>query len=351
MSREIKEIHDEMIMEKETHALLDGLTPKPDSAQGFLDDLSSPSKVSTWRTFMRNIASAIKFHEDLFDAFRDDVEARAVDIIPSTARKLVIIAKEFQYGDSLVFDSATGKFSYEDTISADAAAKRIITQASVLDANRVVTYKVAKSDPLEKLVSAELTAFTTYIDETKVAGTKTVIVSDDADFLKLAFTIEYNPLVLKSDGSLISDGTFPIQEAITGYIEGLPFNSVFRVQELTDAIQANATGAVNVVADVVEAADSVQTYTDVLGVNTESYQPFAGYFKTVDETGSEATPVYGDIPVLTNADYDATILYAFGDFARFGGVMYKANVAITVAEAFDSNKWDTVSNITFISAS
>jgi len=350
MTRTINEIQDEIITEKETMSELSGLTPAPDTSQDFLTDIQSPSKVAVWRTFIRVIATAIKFHEDLFDAFKAFVEVRAQEIIPQTDRRLAILAKEFQYGDSLVFDSTTGKFSYEDTTSTDAVDKQIVSQASVVSANRVVTYKVAKTNgsDLEALASAEKTAFATYIDDTITAGTKVIIISEAADFLKLAYTIEYDPLVIKSDGTLIEDGTLPVQEAIDGYIKGLPFDGLFKVQDLTDAIQA-ARGVNNAVADVVEARDAAIGYTDILGINTESYNPYSGHFATVDETGSEAVPVYGDISILSPSDYDATLLYSSGDFARYNGVVYKANTALG-PEAFDSSKWDTVSNLTFIAS-
>ena len=349
-ARTIKEIFDAMITEKETFSELDSLTPKPDSSQTYLEDIQSPSKVAVWRNFMWNTSTQIKFHEDLFEAHADKVEARALEIIPQTDRRLALLAKEFQNGDALVFDSNTGQFSYEDTTSTDAIAKQIITQASVVSANRVVTYKVAKDDGaggLEKLTSTEKTSFATYVDDTIVAGTKVTIISEDPDFLKVAYTIQYDPLVLKADGSLIDDGTFPVQEAIDAYVEGLPFDGLFRVQDLTDAIQA-ARGVVNAVADVVEASDAVAGYTDILGINTETYNPFSGHMATVNETGSESSPVYGSIPILNAATYDSTITYSSGDFVVFNGITYKSNTAIGTPEAFDSAKWDTVSNLTFI---
>ena len=349
MARTIEEILDAMIAEKETASELNALTPLPDSSQNYLEDIQSPSKVSVWRNFMWNTSTQMKLHEDLFDAHADAVEARAIEIIPETDRRLAILAKKFQYGDELVFDSETGQFSYEDTTSTDAVAKQIVSQASVKSANRVVTYKVAKTSGLTliALTSPEKTAFDTYVDDTITAGTKVTIISAAADFLKAAYTIQYNPLVLKSDGSLIDDGTFPVQEAINSYIQGLPFDGLFRVVDLTDSVQA-ARGVINAVADVIEASDAVVGYTDILGINTESYNPFSGHMATVDETGSETVPVYGSVPILSAGAYNATVTYGLGDFAVQGGITYKANVAIGVPEAFDSTKWDTVSNITFI---
>tara|TARA_R100001244_G_scaffold40790_1_gene36665 strand:+ start:3660 stop:4724 length:1065 start_codon:yes stop_codon:yes gene_type:complete len=350
----IDKIQDKIITEKETAAELNGLLPSPDSSQNFLEDIQSPSLVATWRTFIRVIATCIKFHEDLFDAFKAFVEARALAIIPQTDRRLAILAKRFQFGDELVFDSE-GQFSYADTTSTDAITKQIITQASVKSANRVITYKVAKASGggLTELTGDEKTAFTTYVDDTITAGSKVTIISDLADFIKIAYTIQYDPLVIKADGSLIEDGSFPVQEAIDAYIKGLPFNGLLSVKELTDAIQG-ARGVVNPVADVVQARDETAGYTDILNINTETYPPFSGHFATVDETGSEAVPVYGDIPILANkisglSDHDATLLYSLGSFVIEGGVVFKSNVAITGGEAFDSTKWDTVSNLTFIS--
>jgi len=351
MSRTIKEIHDAMILEKETAAELNSLTPKPDSAQNLLDDLSSPSKVAVWRTFFRIVATSEKFHEDLFDTFADLVEARALEIIPQTDRRLAILAKEFQFGDELIFDPLTGNFIYEDTTSSDALERQIVSQASVNSANRVVTYKVAKDDGgggLEGLDAAEQTSFATFVDDTIVSGTKVIIISSDADFLKVAYTIQYDPLVLKADGSLIDDGSFPVQEAIDAYIQGLDFNGAFRVIDLTDAIQ-DARGVVNAVADVVEARDAVAGYTNILGLQTETFLPFSGHLRTVDETGSEAVPVYGSIPILSAPVYDATISFNSGQFAVFEGVTYKANADTSEpAGTFDTTIWDTVSNITFI---
>lgn len=349
MGREIEEVQDSMITEKETHAELDSLTPKPDSSQDFLEKLSSPSKVSVWRTFFRIVSSGIKFHEDLFDVFADTVEARALEIIPQTNRRLAILAKEFQFGDELIFDAETGNFIYADTTSTDAIEKQIVDQASVTSANRVVTYKVAKGSggQLVKLESAEIISFAAYVDDTIVAGTKVIIISADADFFKVAYTIQYDPLILQADGSLIDDGSFPVQEAINAYIQGLPFNGSFRIVDLTDAIQA-ARGVKNAVADTIEVRDNDTGYTDIQSINTESYLPFSGHLATVDETGTESTPVYGDIPIIGASAYNPTTLHAVGVFATFEGITYKSNVAIDPPEAFDPTKWDTVSNLTFI---
>lgn len=353
MSRSIKAIFDSMITEKETFSSLDTLVPKPDTAQTFLDDLTTGSKVAIWRLFLWVIAVAIFTHESLFDQHVIDVEARAKEIIPGVLRYYVVEAKKFQNGDALTFDGS--KFVYLDTTSAAAVAKQIISQASAIEANQIVTLKVAKTvaTVLQKLTTAEKTSFEAYLDQYKIAGTKTLVITDDADFIKIAYTIEYDPQVIDSTGLLISDGTTkPIQVAIDAYIEWLPFDNIFRVLDLTDAVQA-AQGVVNAVCDVAEATHGALAYTLILDDIEQDYLPNAGYLASVDETGSETTPVFGDINVLTPLDHSASTVYAVGDFVRFndGGsnIVYKCNVIIDPGEAFDATKFDTVSNLTFIS--
>ena len=339
MARTIQQIYDEIITEKETFSSLDALVPNPETSQTFLQDLTSASKVAIWRLMFWVVAFEVWTHEQLFVQHVNQVEERAKEITPGVTRWYVNESLKFQNGDELVWDGE--KFIYEDTTSAEAIAKQIIEQASARDLNQVVTIKVAKDDGsggLEKLTAAEKTAFESYVDQFKIAGTKTLVITDDPDTLKTAYTIQYDPLVMKADGTLIEDGSSPVQEAIDGYIEGLPFDSTFRVQDLTDAIQA-ARGVVNAVADVVEAKFGALAFSDILLVQTQDYLPNAGYLVT------DPSPIV----VLTPLEYSATQTYVIGDQVRFDGIVYEANVNIPVPEPFNATKWDTVSNLTFIS--
>lgn len=359
MARSISTIFDEIISEKETFSSLDDLLPdadkppdfQPDSAQTFLQDLTSSSKVAVWRSMFWVHAVAIFIHEKLFDVFKAEVEVRAKEIIPATIRFYVIESLKFQFGDDLVF--IDGKFVYEDSTSADAILKQIIKQASAQDFNRIVTIKLARDDGsggLTKLIPTEKTAFLSYLDEFKIAGTTIIVITDDPDKLKLAYTIEFDPQVMRSNGTLIEDDSKPVQDAIDSYIRGLPFNSIFRVLELTDKIQV-ARGVVNAVADVVDARFGSLPFTSILDVPTEIYLPNAGYLATVDEEGT-----IGDIKVLAITenitDYNPTksTSYLAGDFVLFQGIAFKANTtSATPPGIFDTSIWDTVSNLTFIS--
>ena len=353
MARTINAIYDEIITEKETFSSLDGLTTPvvPEDAQTMLTELTSASKVAMGRLKFWVVAFAIWAHEKLFDSFVADVEKRALEIIPGTTRFYIIETLKFQNGDDLVFNTITSRYEYADSTSSTALAKQIIKQASAIDVNKIVTIKVAQDDGsggLEKLKVPAKAAFDSYIDDIQIAGVKVDKISDDPDLVKIAYTIEFDPQVMKNDGSLIEDGSFSVQKAIDGYIQGLPFNSMFRVQELTDAIQV-ARGVINAIADVIEAKSGVLNFTDILSIQTEVYLPVAGYLATIDELGAAA-----DINVLaiteSIVDYDSSLIYGLGVFVLFNRIAYISNIAIGIPEAFDSAKWDTVSNLTFISA-
>ena len=217
MSRPIQEIFDAIIVEKETFSSLDGLEPPviPDPSQSLLTELTSTSKVAIWNLMFWVQAVAIFIHESLFDTFKSDVETRALEIIPATIRFYVIEALKFQLGDELVFTDGTFKFA--DSTSAAALAKQIVTQASARDINEVVTIKIAGDDGsggLAPIPALAEVAFNGYVNKFKIAGIKTIIINQVPDLLKLAYTIEFDPLVMKEDGTLIEDGTSPVQEAI-----------------------------------------------------------------------------------------------------------------------------------------
>ncbi len=365
MARTTQEIYDDMIAEKESFASLDLLVPNPDSAQTFLADLNTASKVGIWRLIFWNMAEQIRIHEELFDQNIIDVEALAKSLKPGVKEWYAVEAKKFQNGFSLVFNETDEIFEYTDTTSAAAVAARIISLSSARVINNIVTIKLAKTvaSVTQKLTPSELASYNIYLNDTKIAGTKTITISDDPDDLKIGYTIEYDPQILTDKGVLISDGvTKPVQVAMDDYIsvdsdgnQGLEFDATFRVQSLTDFIQA-AQGVVSATVDVCEAQHGAISYTLILDVNTETYIPNSGYLQTVDETGTEATPVAGDVNIVADDPnfigvYATTgQAYSSGDFVLFTNAMYKANTAISApAGSFDDTEWDTVSNLTFVS--
>jgi hypothetical protein len=277
MARTINEIYDSIIAEKENQTVLDGLVPKPDDAQTFLDDLSSASKVAIWRLFFWTCAVAIWAHENIFDLHKEEVETIASEAVTGTLRWYRAKSLDFQNGDTLVWNNELLKFEYPD----GSTGEKIVSNAAAIESGNQVRIKVAKDDGsggLEPLSASEQTSFTTYINRIKFAGTNVAIVNNVADFLKIELVVYYDPLILDSNGVLISDGTTtPVLDAVNSYIQNLPFNGVFNRTAFVDALQA-AQGVTDPVLTTSEAKPSGGIYADT----GDNYTADAGYLQYDD---------------------------------------------------------------------
>ncbi len=271
MARTIQQIYDAMITEKETRTELDLLQPKPDTSQTFLDDLTTTSKVAIWRLMFFVMAVAIWTHEKIFDLHIADVQAQAEVLIPGTTQWLRQQALDFQFGDTLQFINNIFQYPVIDT------AKQIIKRAAVIEVGGQVILKVAKltASVPDKLDAAELTSFQSYVGQIKVAGIQIVIITADADLLKIAYNVHYNPQLLKSTGESIgTPGTFPVEDAINNFIQSLPFNGILNLTQLTDAIQA-AEGVTDPIITLAEGKIAGGTYATIV----DNYTANAGHMK------------------------------------------------------------------------
>jgi hypothetical protein len=289
MARTIQEIYDSIIAEKETRAELLNLQPAPDTSQTFLDDLTSTSKVAIWRLLFYTVAFAIWVHEKLFDEHTAAVNALAADLITGTARWYQLEMFKFQFGDTLLFIDGKFQYAIEDLNA------QIIKRSAVQVNGTQVIIKVAKLDITDNpipLSIAELTAFTEYVNQIKFAGTNTLIVSNDADLLKIEYQVFYDPLVMDASGGLLSDPLVkPVEDAINNYISNLPFDGNLVLTNLTDAVQA-AEGVVDPVIGVAEARVGALPFQTIVN----KYNAVAGYMK-ID-------PAY---PLATQITYTANV--------------------------------------------
>ena len=71
---------------------------------------------------------------------------------------------------------------------------------------------------------------------------------------------------------------FPVEDAVNTYLANLDFKGIFRVMDLTDAIQA-VSGVVNAVATTIECKTFTGAYSDILVTASQSYTAYAGYMK------------------------------------------------------------------------
>jgi hypothetical protein len=281
MARSIQTIYDEIIAEKNNNAALNGLQPNIDDSQTLLDDLNTTSKVAIWRLWAFVIAVAINIHENVWDLFRAEIETRAEEVPTGTPLWYHNEALKFQYGYSLEWSGTQYNYPTLDEVA------QIVKLVAVVDAGFQVRIKAAKLDGSgnpEALSGAELSAFQGYILKIKFAGTATSITSGPADDLKVDYFIQYDPLLLAPDGSLLTDpSTFPVKDAINAYAEGLPFNGVLSLMALTDAVQ-QAQGVKDVTLNDAQAKFGALSYSSI----NKQYTPDAGYL-LLDEINSVIT--------------------------------------------------------------
>lgn len=269
MARKLTDIYDALALEKSTQQQLTGLAPAVDSAQQLLGDLDSPSKVARWRLFLWVVATAIWAHEVLWDLFRAEVDAIVASAHIGTARWYVRKALEFQLGYALV--NVDGVFQYPTIVP----AAQIVKRAAIREAGGLIILKVAKevSGVVTPLDVAEMTSFTAYVNDIRMAGVMVNIVSDVPDLLHIGFDVYYDPLLLTPNGALItSPSTFPVEDAINAYISSLPFDGTLVLTHLVDAVQA----AVGVVNPVLVAAEAHWGAFPLAPINV-SYNSHAGH--------------------------------------------------------------------------
>lgn len=221
------------------------------------------------------VATESKTIEDLLAAHILEVENRLQEKTPGTLDWYRRIALNFQYGDSLVWDTNSLRYRYDE----DNLNKKIIKLASVTELDNKLIMKVAKLDssgipePLEYL---QLEAFRdAYMERVKYAGVLISYVSDTADDINLHLKVYYDPSVLNPDGSLVEDPSiYPINDAVKEYLYLTPFNGLFNVTDLIDKLQV-ATGVINPIFTSGEAKHGSSNYQSI----TDYYQPYSGYMK------------------------------------------------------------------------
>jgi hypothetical protein len=205
MARTIAEIQNEILIEKEKQASLNGLT--------------NSSKTSIWNLWMNIVATAIWVHEKI-------VEKNALISRPHTLNWYREQALNFQYSRILntvmPLTWKDGSYQYDNTDLTETQIEeyKIIKHCAVSEIDLetvlkpsgkideilsdyfhnkvgVVFIKVAtvKDEKISRIdVPNELFAFKEYIARIKDAGNQVYITSDQGDILKLNLTVYFDPL-------------------------------------------------------------------------------------------------------------------------------------------------------------
>lgn len=253
--RTIDDIFNEMLANKAGTSELAGLT--------------SNAPTAIWRLVFYICAVAIYIHEQMFEQHKavvdEEIEQRRIGTKPWYYNT----ALEFQYGDNLELQD-----NYVYAYSVIDATKRIVSRCAVVENANKLIIKVTKSNNVP-LDNSEKAAFTQYMNQLKMAGTNLEVYNYNPDLLQLDFDVYYNPLLLTSDGKLITDQAIkPVEVAIQQYIENIIFGGQFNIQKATDAIQ-EAAGVLDLKGNSAKAKSELDAgYSDI---NIE-YTSLAGHF-------------------------------------------------------------------------
>jgi len=229
------------------------------------------SKVSLENIWFSIVASSIWVLESLFDAFREDVDAKIATAVLASIPWYHKIALEFQYGDQLVFDEETQQFVYPELHP----NKQVVKYAACRDVGGGVYVLAAGaySNGTPVALDADvLTAFESYLNQRKPAGVIVEVGSYAPDGVRVYADVQYNPQVINAAGELVEDTSVrPVDAAINNYLRNIEYGGVLNKTALVDAIQA-VPGVVDIKLDKVTVRSAISSaWKEVVGNNYESY--------------------------------------------------------------------------------
>lgn len=252
--------------------------------QDMTDMLNNTSRVAIWKILFYAVAYCVFLIDTLFDLFRAETDAKILLLKPPTLIWFANKIKDFQFGDDLIPE--TDVYDNTGLTEDEIEERKVIKYAAAIEQDFSngrfgVRIKVAgeQGGVRVKLPTEEQEAAREFLKRFKPAGTYVELTSDDADYLKLALRVYYNPLVLRPNGERL-DGTDsrPLQTAIETHLKNLPFNGRFNLTALVDAMQ-KVDGVSDPRIISAQTKYAALAYTDVV----DERIPDSGYLKIYNE--------------------------------------------------------------------
>lgn len=222
------------------------------------------------------VAACSHVLEVLFDQFKADVDDKISRAVVASVPWYYKIAKEFQYGDALIFNEATQQYSYPK----EDEKKRLVKYVAVRDRGSSVEILASGETGGQPTVLSDdvLTAFKQYLNRVKIAGVILSVRSLPADSISITATIRIDPLVIDRTGTRIEDGSFVVENAVNAYLRNIIYGGTFNKTKLVDAIQ-NVEGVLDVELHACKYSTDGMTYNDINGNN---YTAVSGSFSPVN---------------------------------------------------------------------
>lgn len=231
------------------------------------------SNISLENILIYIVATSIYMLEMLFDGFKTDVDTKIIQAVVASVPWYHKIARSFQLGDELVFDEQTQQFKYAHADE----SKQIVKYVSVRDMGgsiQILASADAGGKPVP-LTENALTAFKYYLNRCKIAGVNLSVRSIKADKIQINAMVQIDPMIIDNTGKRLSDGKYPVVEAMNSYLANIIYGGTFNKTKLVDAIQ-NVTGVV----DITLGTCSVKTSdaTEYKDIPSNNYTAFSGCF-------------------------------------------------------------------------
>jgi hypothetical protein len=257
--------------------------------QEIIDDMGTPpsgfvfAQLAEWVNWRSFFSKAIALFESILDTTKSDI-----DTIIATqkmgndlwyAKKILA----FQNGDSLTVDEETGMLEYAAIDTSKQIIARCSVSEEVIEGVNNLVLKVAKYNNLDDKVlvpldpSTELPNLEVYVENVKITGTDSVVVSSASDLVKIIGSVFYDP-VYNPDEVIAA-----VKQLLIDYRDTLGdlFKGVVKKHEFYTKI-AKARGVYSVDIDTLEH----KTSTGVYGAIESSVILSAGYFNyDVDNAG------------------------------------------------------------------
>lgn len=258
MARTTREIYDAMLRDK--------------AQRSELAELNSSSTASIWRLLLWVVASAINVAEQLWEAWKMEVDVELAEQTPHRVDWYAAKAKAFVCGKVLM--PGSDRYDLAGMSDSEIEQLRIVKYAAAIEGRdySVLYVKVAGEDAggnRAPLSDAEAVQVAAYMNEVKDVGVRIELVNKPADLFRCSVKVLYDPIL---SPEVMRER---VRSVIEAYVENLEFNGEYSNMALIDAVQR---------VQGVKIAEVEQTTVEEAGTGVSRgvnvrYIPVAGYMK------------------------------------------------------------------------
>ena len=258
MARTTREVYEAMLRDKESRSEL--------------AELSSSSTASIWRLLLWIVASAVNVAEQLWEAWKMEVDIELAELTPHRAEWYATKAKAYVKGK--VLKPGSDEYDLAGMSDSEIEQLRVVKYAAAVESRDYsrLYVKVAGADAGGRrtpLSDEEAVQVASYLNEVKDVGVRIVLVNKHADLYRCAVRVLYDPIL---SPEVVRE---QVRSAIAGYVENLEFNGEYSNMAMIDSVQRVAGVKI---AEVERATVEEYGTGSERGVNVR-YTPVAGYMK------------------------------------------------------------------------